>query len=209
MLRVRDHPAALGEIYAPPPLGGQPLLDAFGYVLIQWLLPQVRAPHHAARRIAGTHARLAPLSARAAPPTLDSSSPPPLMQVGKLLVSYYPARPSAVDPELIESIVRDGSDPGAPNVIASGQKLPPQRPLNEVLSAQHGFGGPVLVPQGKDDPLSGAERSRRRAAQLGALRPGVSVRLLDAGHCPHDEVPEQVAAAIVDWWPRVLPDVRS
>ena len=33
---------------------------------------------------------------------------------------------------------------------------------------------------------------------------GVTVELLDAGHCPHDEAPEQVAAAIARWWPRVL-----
>lgn len=148
--------------------------------------------------------RAVPASARAphrrpVPPAARSARP----QVAKLVRSYYPARPAAADQLLVDAIVRDGSDPGAPNVIASGQKLPPQRPLNEVLSAQHGFGGPVLVPQGKDDPLSGAERSQKRAAQLGRLRSGVTVQLLDAGHCPHDEVADQVAAAIVGWWGNV------
>ena len=90
-------------------------------------------------------------------------------------------------------------------MIASGQKLPPQRPLNEVLGAAGGgFAGPVLVPQGALDPLTGAERAQTRAAQLGALRDGVTVELLDAGHCPQDEAPERVADAIARWWPRVL-----
>jgi pimeloyl-ACP methyl ester carboxylesterase len=125
--------------------------------------------------------------------------------VGKLLRTYYPAQPDAVDETLIAAISRDGTDPGAPNVIASGQKLPPQRPLNEVLSAEHGYGGPVLVPQGADDPLSGAKRSQERAAIFARLRDGVTVRLLNAGHCPHDEVPEQVAQAMVEWWPSTKP----
>jgi hypothetical protein len=33
---------------------------------------------------------------------------------------------------------------------------------------------------------------------------GVTVRELDAGHCPHDECPEMVAQAILDWLPDVL-----
>ncbi|KAJ1618038.1 hypothetical protein T492DRAFT_892723 [Pavlovales sp. CCMP2436] len=78
--------------------------------------------------------------------------------------------------------------------------LPPQRPLNKVLSPEHGFGGPVLVPQGALDPLSGAKRSQDRAKSLAVLRPGVTVKLLDAGHCPHDEVPRQVAEEMVSWW---------
>ena len=47
-------------------------------------------------------------------------------------------------------------------------------------------------------------RAQTRAAQLGALRAGVTVELLDAGHCPQDEEPERVADAIVRWWPQVL-----
>lgn len=131
------------------------------------------------------------------------------MQVGKLLKKYYPSNPEAVDELLIHAIARDGSDPGAANVIASGQKLPPQRPLNEVLTARHGFGGPVLVPQGALDPLSGAKRSQERARTFATLREGVTVKLLNAGHCPHDEVPAQVARAIVEWWPSVLSQDRE
>lgn len=105
-----------------------------------------------------------------------------------------------------EQIARDATDPGAAIVIGSGQKLPPQRPLNEVLAATDagtGFRGPVLVPQGELDPLSGAQRSQDRAEVFRVLRPGVTVHRLAAGHCPHDEVPEQVARAIRAWLPQV------
>ena len=57
--------------------------------------------------------------------------------------------PGNADLALATSIARDASDPGAANVIGSGQKLPPQRPLDEVLGGDEtgGFAGPVLVPQ--------------------------------------------------------------
>ena len=57
--------------------------------------------------------------------------------------------PGNADLALATSIARDASDPGAANVIGSGQKLPPQRPLDEVLGGAEtgGFAGPVLVPQ--------------------------------------------------------------
>jgi pimeloyl-ACP methyl ester carboxylesterase len=29
--------------------------------------------------------------------------------------------------------------------------------------------------------------------------------LLDAGHCPHDEVPQQVNAALMEWLPTLTP----
>mgnify|MGYP003683719835 CR=1 FL=1 len=55
-LRVRDHPTSLGEVYAPPPFGGQPLLDAFGYALIRTLIPQARARAPLGARRAQLHA---------------------------------------------------------------------------------------------------------------------------------------------------------
>lgn len=162
-LQIKEDPDALPR-FQPVPFGGQALLDAFGWGLIQFLQPQVKS----------------------------------------LLQRYYPTQPRNADDILADSIRRDSSDPGAANVIASGQKLPAQRPLNELINARHGFGGPVLVPQGALDPLTGAERSQGRAKLLATLRDLVSVALLDAGHCPHDECPAQVAAEIVKWWPQVM-----
>jgi len=163
-LAVREDPGALGEAYQAPPVGGQAALDAFGWVLINFLRPQV----------------------------------------GSLLKKYYPRRPDAVDAPLADAITRDSTDPGAANVIASGQKLPPQRTLNEVFDPKLGYAGPVLVPQGALDPLTGASVSQDRARLLGELRPDISVRLIEAGHCPHDEEPGEVATEIVKWWPTAV-----
>lgn len=119
-------------------------------------------------------------------------------QIPSLLKKYYPTNPDNADDDLANAIARDACDPGAANVIASGAKLPPQRPLNEVLTD---FQGPILVPQGEFDYVSGPDRTRQRAVQLANLRPGVTVSLLASGHCPHDETPDLVAAAIRAWLP--------
>ena len=54
------------------------------------------------------------------------------------------------------------------------------------------------------DPLAGPERTVLRLAQLQQLRPGITGVGIQAGHCPHDEAPDQVADAIASWWPQVL-----
>uniref|UniRef100_A0A7S2G9D9 AB hydrolase-1 domain-containing protein n=1 Tax=Octactis speculum TaxID=3111310 RepID=A0A7S2G9D9_9STRA len=132
-------------------------------------------------------------------------------QIPDLLKKCYPTNPDSADSAQALHIARGASDPGADNVIGSGQKLPPQRPLNEVLGAacnQHppisAFTGPVLVTQGVLDPLTGPELAAQRAEQLGVLRDDVTVERLQAGHCPHDELPDDVASAVVRWWPQVL-----
>ena len=118
-------------------------------------------------------------------------------QIPKLLVRYYPTNPANADANLAETIGRDARDPGCANVIGSGAKLPPQRSLNEVL---RDFGGPILVPQGEFDYVSGPERTRLRADQLATIS-GVpaTVNLLESGHCPHDETPSLVGESIMRW----------
>mmetsp|Transcript_46529 Transcript_46529/g.92028 ORF Transcript_46529/g.92028 Transcript_46529/m.92028 type:complete len:237 (+) Transcript_46529:790-1500(+) len=129
-------------------------------------------------------------------------------QIPNLLKKYYPVAPDNADSKLASDIARAAGDPGAGNVIGSGQKLPPQRPLNEVLGQQPtsawSFHGPVLVAQGILDPLAGAERTQVRLQQLTDLRPGITGVAIKGGHCPHDEVPDLVATAIAEWWPNVV-----
>lgn len=125
-------------------------------------------------------------------------------QVPTRLVDIYGDRRMNADATVIFDIQQGASSPGSANVIGSGQKLAPNRPLNEVLNSQYGFGGPVLVAQGKNDRVSGPARAQERAQLFKRLRMGVTVRELDAGHCPHDECPEMVAQAILDWLPDVL-----
>lgn len=128
-------------------------------------------------------------------------------RIPSLLKRYFPVNPDNADEVQAYEIARAAADPGAAVVIASGAKLPPQRSLNEVLassdSVETGFRGPVLVPQGELDYVSGPDRARSRANQLANLRNGVTVKLLVSGHCPHDETPDLVAREIESWWTQV------
>ena len=135
--------------------------------------------------------------------------------------NLYPTDPSAVDGALCGSILRDSLDPGAVYVMMAGAKLPAPRTANELLSAAFGgvpttapteggegsapppgspsesvFAGPVLVAQGVLDPLNDAQDRLERFA---ALRNGVTADPIAAGHCPHDELPMEVAGSIARW----------
>ncbi|CAI5520701.1 unnamed protein product [Closterium sp. Naga37s-1] len=107
---------------------------------------------------------------------------------GPILKRCYPVRPERADDWLLGEISRAATDPGAVEVVESAFYLPTPEPLNSLLIR---YGGPVLVLQGSLDPLNDAVA---RANLITATCPGVALKLLKAGHCPHDEVPEQVAA---------------
>ncbi|EOD10485.1 hypothetical protein EMIHUDRAFT_215724 [Emiliania huxleyi CCMP1516] len=126
-------------------------------------------------------------------------------RVPALLDGIYGDRPANADEALAFAITQGACSPGAANVIGSGQKLATNRPLNEVLDGEAGgFGGPVLVPQGMNDKVSGPARASERADAFERLRPGVKVCRLEAGgHCPQDDAPEAVAAAILEFLPAV------
>ena len=98
----------------------------------------------------------------------------------------YPVVPSRADSWLGKEISRASADPGALGVFRSVFYLPKPRALNYLVS--EAFKGPVLVLQGGKDPLNDA---RGRAKEMERLCRNAKVVLLDAGHCPHDEVPEQ------------------
>jgi pimeloyl-ACP methyl ester carboxylesterase len=90
--------------------------------------------------------------------------------------------------------------PGSANVIGSGQKLAPNRPLNEVLLEVDG-GFDVLVVKGLEDQVSSPKVAKSRAELFSRLNPGKVVvdSIADAGHCPHDEQPGKVAKSISKW----------
>jgi pimeloyl-ACP methyl ester carboxylesterase len=125
--------------------------------------------------------------------------------------NLYPTNPLAVDDILVQGIERDSLDPGAINVMMAGAKLPPPRTANELLGADFGyvktvngdhdvsesfFDGPVLIAQGVLDPLNNATDRMNR---FHSLRDGISIAPIPAGHCPHDELPGDVATSIADW----------
>lgn len=111
----------------------------------------------------------------------------------------YPVVPSRADPWLGQEISRASSDPGALGVFRSVFYLPKPRALNYLVT--EAFGGPTLVLQGAKDPLNDAEG---RAKELDRLCGNAKVVLLDAGHCPHDEVPEQFNARLGDFLMEVV-----
>jgi pimeloyl-ACP methyl ester carboxylesterase len=106
----------------------------------------------------------------------------------------YPSNPGYIAQSgLDSSILRDSLDPGARDVMASGAKLPAPMSMNALLEC---FKGPVLIAQGGLDPLNDAVD---RASKFGAIREGITVSLMDLGHCPMDEDPSQCAKVIGEW----------
>ncbi|KAL3153511.1 hypothetical protein ABBQ38_011843 [Trebouxia sp. C0009 RCD-2024] len=146
------------------------------------------------------------------PPTEDPSQPakvPPKLlvdaasqglffflrtSVARTLTRLYPVAPGNADEWLGQEILRAAADPGALGVFRSVFYLPKPRPLNYLI--QELYGGPTLVLQGAKDPLSNAVA---RAKELEAACRNVRVQMLNAGHCPHDEVPHLVNDGLLNF----------
>jgi pimeloyl-ACP methyl ester carboxylesterase len=100
---------------------------------------------------------------------------------------------SAVTEQLIEEIYRPSCDPGATQVFASvfsnqqGEKV-------DVLLGQ--MKCPLLMLWGEGDPWIDA---RQRGAKFREYYPQLEEHYLNAGHCPHDEIPDRVNSTIDRW----------
>ncbi|MEM9452140.1 MAG: alpha/beta fold hydrolase [Cyanobacteria bacterium P01_E01_bin.6] len=104
---------------------------------------------------------------------------------------------SAVTDELIDLIYQPACDPGAQKVFASIVTAPAGPHPSELLPQ---IRQPLLVLWGEDDPWTPIIGSE--LYQSLAKREPQRVRFASipkAGHCPHDEHPEQVNSLIVDW----------
>ncbi|XVN58135.1 alpha/beta fold hydrolase [Cyanobium sp. BSA11S] len=99
-----------------------------------------------------------------------------------------------VNDELVEAIRRPSLDPGAFGVFRTVFDIPRGQPLDQLFSQLR---SPLLLLWGIRDPWINAA-GRRAAFQRHAPAATTEV-VLDAGHCPHDEVPEQVNAALLEW----------
>jgi pimeloyl-ACP methyl ester carboxylesterase len=90
-------------------------------------------------------------------------------------------------------IYRPSCDPGAATVFAAVFKSPQGEKIDVLLSQmQH----PLLLLWGEGDPWMNA---RERGAKFRQHYPALQECYLQAGHCPHDEVPEQVNSLLKDW----------
>jgi len=99
-----------------------------------------------------------------------------------------------VDDALVESILRPSRDPGAFGVFKTVFDIPRGQPLDELFAQLQ---APLLLLWGIRDPWINAA-GRRGAFQRHAPASTTEV-VLEAGHCPHDEVPEQVNRAMLEW----------
>ena len=100
---------------------------------------------------------------------------------------------SAITDELVEDLYRPSCDKGAVQVFASVFKTP-QGDKNDVLLKQ--LKSPLLMLWGEGDPWM---NTRERGAKFRQHYPQLTEHYLQAGHCPHDEIPEQINALISSW----------
>nr|XP_009787874.1 PREDICTED: uncharacterized protein LOC104235751 isoform X2 [Nicotiana sylvestris] len=115
------------------------------------------------------------------------------LNLRKIVRSCYPIRSDRADEWLIQEMLRASYDPGVVVVLESIFSFDLSVPLNYLLQ---GFEKRVLVLQGMKDPISD---SKSRLDMLREHCEGIIIRELDAGHCPHDEKPEEVNSIIQEW----------
>ncbi|MCP9849534.1 alpha/beta fold hydrolase [Cyanobium sp. Morenito 9A2] len=99
-----------------------------------------------------------------------------------------------VDAELVEAIRRPSLDPGAFGVFRTVFDIPRGQPLDGLFDQ---LKAPLLLIWGLKDPWINAEG--RRARFLAHAPAGTREVLLQAGHCPHDELPAVVNQALLAW----------
>ncbi|ESQ54774.1 hypothetical protein EUTSA_v10024578mg [Eutrema salsugineum] len=123
--------------------------------------------------------------------------------VKKLLKDCYPVKPERADDFLITEMLRASRDPGVVKVLESIFGFDLSLPLNYLLK---GFEGKTLVIQGMKDPISDPQK---KVALLKELCPAMVVKKVNAGHCPHDEIPEEVNPIICEWIAKVASDEQA
>ncbi|MFW6357678.1 MAG: alpha/beta fold hydrolase [Chroococcales cyanobacterium] len=100
---------------------------------------------------------------------------------------------SAVTDQLVEDIYRPSCDKGAFQVFASVFKSPQGAKVDELLGQ---LTCPLLLLWGEGDPWINA---KERSVKFRQYYPQLTEHFLQAGHCPHDEVPDLVNALIREW----------
>ncbi|MFN6567346.1 alpha/beta fold hydrolase [Dendronalium sp. ChiSLP03b] len=116
-------------------------------------------------------------------------------QIRRTLYQIYRDR-TAVTDELVDLLYSPACDPGAQQVFASILTAPPGPTPAELLPKVE---RPLLIIWGAADPwtpIAGA-KIYEEASQNG--KEIKIVPIPNAGHCPHDEVPDIVNAQIIDW----------
>ncbi|MEB3309738.1 MAG: alpha/beta fold hydrolase [Snowella sp.] len=100
---------------------------------------------------------------------------------------------SAITDQLVEEIYRPSCDAGAPQVFASVFKTPQGDTVDSLLASMQ---CPLLMLWGEGDPWM---KARDRGAKFKQYYQNITEYYLNAGHCPHDEIPEQINQLIRGW----------
>ena len=100
---------------------------------------------------------------------------------------------STITDQLITEIARPADDPGALDVFVSVFSTPQGEKVDVLLKQ---LTCSVLLLWGEADPWMNA---RERSQKFRQYYPELTEHFLRAGHCPHDEVPEQVNPLFRDW----------
>ena len=101
--------------------------------------------------------------------------------------------PDAVTEQLVEDIYRPSCDRGAADVFNAVFKTPQGEKVDVLLSDMQ---CPLLLLWGEKDPWM---KAREKGLQFRQYYPQLTEHYLQAGHCPHDEIPEVVNDLIADW----------
>lgn len=110
-----------------------------------------------------------------------------------ILKRFYPKKMDRADDWLINEMLRASYDPGVTYVLQSIFSFDLSLPLNFLLE---GFDNRILVIQGMKDPLYD---SMSKLAMFKKHCRGVVTKAIYAGHCPHDEEPNEVNCIIKEW----------
>ncbi|MBL1209047.1 alpha/beta fold hydrolase [Geminocystis sp. GBBB08] len=100
---------------------------------------------------------------------------------------------SAITDQLVEDIYRPSCDEGALQVFSSVFKSPQGEKIDQLLQKMT---CPLLNIWGEADPWM---RSQERGKKFEKYYHNLTQFYLKAGHCPHDEVPEEVNHIIKSW----------
>jgi pimeloyl-ACP methyl ester carboxylesterase len=125
-------------------------------------------------------------------------------RIEQILRNVYPVNSLNVDSELVQSIQTPSLDPNAAEVfyrVITKNGSGPQAYVDDIIQS---LACPVLLCWGEKDPWirsAAADRIERLHAQFheGSSDRWIRRVSVDAGHCPHDENPEEVNQAILDF----------
>ncbi|PSF37738.1 alpha/beta hydrolase [Aphanothece hegewaldii CCALA 016] len=112
--------------------------------------------------------------------------------IRKTLAKVYVDQ-SAITDQLVEDIYRPSCDPGAAQVFAAVFKNPHGEKVDVLLKQMQ---CPLLMLWGEGDPWM---KAKERGVKYREHYPNLTEYYLNAGHCPHDEIPEQVNQLIKNW----------